>query len=170
MRLFIRNIICIVAVAAATFGCTTNDCPLNNTVSLVCGFYNSADGNPLGIADTLTITIRDSVVLNRAVGAATVSLPMSYAAEADTLVLNYTPEGTTASAADILIVSKTNQPHVISLECGTRVFHTITGATNHAPRTPDATYRYAVDSVVVSNPNVNFDGQENLKIYYTIFQ
>ncbi len=167
MKDFIRNIICIWLVALAMLGCNSNDCPLNNSVRLVCGFYDAANDSSLAVSDTLTIAVRDSVILNRATNEATVSLPMSYGSEADTLVFRFTPEGSEASISDTLIVSKTNEPHVVSLECGTSVFHSIT-ATACTNRTPSATFRYAITRVTVSQPNVNFDGQENLKIYFDI--
>ena len=91
---------------------------------------------------------------------------MSYSGDADTLVFTFTPAGVAAGCSDTLIVCKTNQPHIISLECGASVFHTIT-AINYTHRTPTETYRYAIDSVAVSNAEANFDGKENLKIYFT---
>ena len=165
----IKHILFLATTALLLAGCNGNDCPLNNTVRLICGFYNSADGSELAILDTLTISVRDSVVLNRSTDSKTVSLPMSYAGVADTLVFLYTPDGSEVSAADTLIVSKTNEPHVVSLDCGTGVFHNIS-AVSHSSRTPDSTFLYAIDSIVVSNSNVNFDGQENLKIYYRVYQ
>ncbi|MBQ7742738.1 MAG: alpha amylase [Bacteroidaceae bacterium] len=165
----IRHILFLATAALLLAGCNGNDCPLNNTVRLVCGFYSTTDGSEIAILDTLTISVRDSVILNRTTDSKTVSLPMSYAGDADTLVFLYTPYGSEVSATDTLIVSKTNEPHVVSLECGTSVFHGIT-AVSHTTRTPDSTFLYAIDSIVVSNSNVNFDGQENLKIYYRLYQ
>lgn len=159
----------MVAAATMLFGCNANDCPLNNTVRLVCGFYNSANDSTVAVGDTLTISVRDSVILNRSTATATVSLPMSYAAPADTLVFRYTPAGSETGITDTLIVSKTNEPHIVSLECGTSVYHTIT-AVSHSHRTPDATFQYAIDSVAVTKSEVNFDAQENIKIYYNMYK
>ena len=157
----------MVGAALLLMGCNGNDCPLNNTVRMVCGFYSG--DSAVSIGDTLTIAVRDSVILNRSVATSTVSLPMSYTADADTLVFLYTPDGSEVSIADTLIVSKTNQPHIVSLECGTSVFHSIS-AVSHSHRAPDSTFRYAIDSVVVKHNEVNFDAQENLKIYYRLHQ
>ena len=148
-------------------GCNGNDCPLNNSVRLICGFYSG--DSTVTIGDTLTIAVRDSVILNRSVATSTISLPMSYTGEADTLVFLYTPNGSEVSITDTLIISKTNEPHIVSLECGTSVFHVISAVT-HSRRTPDDTFRYAIDSVVVNHNAVNFDAQENLKIYYRLYQ
>ena len=157
----------IVAAALLVAGCNGNDCPLNNSVRLVCGFYSG--DSTVTIGDTLTIAVRDSVILNRSVATSTVSLPMSYTGEADTLVFLYTPDGSEVSVTDTLIISKTNEPHIVSFECGTSVFHAISAVT-HSRRTPDDTFRYAIDSVVVNHNAVNFDAQENLKIYYRLYQ
>ena len=165
----IRHILFLATAALFLTGCNGNDCPLNNTVRLICGFYNTADGSELAIPDTLTISVRDSVILNHSTDTHTVSLPMSYAADADTLVFLYTSADSEASLSDTLIVSKTNEPHIVSLECGTSVFHVIS-AVSHSRRTPDETSHYAIDSIAVNNSNVNFDGQENLKIYYHVYQ
>ena len=169
MHLFIRKILYLAAAVDIMAGCNGSDCPLNNTVRLVCGFYSAGSDSSIAISDTLTISVRDSVILNRSVATATVSLPMSYAGDADTLVFLYTPAGSEASCSDTLVISKSNEPHIVSLECGTSVFHNIS-AVSHSSRIPDPTYRYAIDSVAVSNSNVNFDGQENLKIYYRLHQ
>ena len=161
--------ICGMSLIIGAASCTSNDCPLNNTVSLVCGFYSSGDGSAISIADTLTVTLRDSIILNRSQKTGVVNLPMSYSGETDTLVFIYSPAESGKSIADTILVSKTNQAHFVSLECGTSVFHTITDV-SHTLHMTDKDHRYAIDSIVVSNPNVNFDGQENLKIYYTVVQ
>ncbi|MBO4730272.1 MAG: hypothetical protein J5593_02245, partial [Bacteroidaceae bacterium] len=144
----IKHILFLAIAALLLAGCNGSDCPLNNTVRLICGFYNTTDGSELAISDTLTISVRDSVILNRSTDSKTVSLPMSFSAVADTLVFLYTPDSSEVSAVDTLIVSKTNEPHVVSLECGTSVFHSIT-AISHTCRTPDSTFLYAIDSIVV---------------------
>ena len=152
-----------------------------NTTKALQGIFKKAGTTPkkhlaefkfdeeYNLGDTITVVARDSVILNRATNEATISLPMSYDGAADTLVFHFTPSGSKASISDTLIVSKTNEPHVISLECGTSIFHTITNATCTS-RTPNSTFRYAISRVAVSQPNVNFDGQENLKIYLAVHQ
>ena len=62
MKDFIRNIICIWLVALAMLSCNSNDCPLNNSVRLVCGFYDAANDSSLVVSDTITIAVRDSVI------------------------------------------------------------------------------------------------------------
>lgn len=149
-------------------GCSSSDCPLNNTVMQKCGFYNE-DGSVLTISDTLTISIRDSVILNRLTDGSTIMLPMSYSGDIDTLVFHYKPQGTNTSVSDTIIISKTNSPHFVSLDCARSMFHTITGV-KWSERTPDETYRYAISDITIRNNEVNYDEKENLQIYFAVFQ
>ena len=166
-----KNIITysLLLILLATIGsCGSTDCPLNNTVMQMAQFY--APSKSLAtIEDTLIITSRDSILLNRSTNTTKVTLPMSYNGETDTLVLSYRPQAPATAYADTIFVHKTNVPHYISLECGTGVFHTIT-AIEWSHRTPTAEQRYAIDSIAISNPNVTYDERENLQIYLNIHQ
>jgi len=159
-------ILIIGAVMMGLAACSSSDCPLNNVVLKKMNFYTT-DGSSLTITDTLTITVRDSVILNHATDESTVSLPMSYAADTDTLVLHFTPKGSDYSATDTIIISKTNEPHFVSLECAKVINHTITDV-KWSRRTPTATHRFAIDSIGVKNKVVNTDAKENLQIYFTV--
>lgn len=169
-KIFIFSIlsVTIIAVTALVTSCNSSDCPLTNTVMQKCGFYDS-DGNVLTIDDTLTITVRDSVILNRLTEGTNVKLPMSYNAAQDTLVFHYTPTGEIAEVTDTLVVSKTNTPHFVSLECARSMFHNITNVT-WTTRKPDQTYRYAIERVAVTNEHVNYDEKENLQIYFAVYR
>ncbi|HCE47604.1 MAG TPA: hypothetical protein DEQ84_02875, partial [Prevotellaceae bacterium] len=57
-------------------------------------------------------------------------------------------------------------PHFVSLDCSTAFFHTITGV-RITRRTPTADITTVIDSIVVANPDVNYDEKENLKIYFS---
>ena len=168
-RTFIFSIlsVTIIAVTALVTSCNSSDCPLTNTVMQKCGFYDS-DGNVLTIDDTLTITVRDSVILNRLTEGTGVKLPMSYNAAQDTLVFHYIPTGEITEVTDTLVVSKKNTPHFVSLECARSMFHNITNVT-WTTRKPDQTYRYAIERVAVANEHVNYDEKENLQIYFAVY-
>ena len=148
--------------------CNSTDCPLNSIVLQQMHFYGR-DGAKITMGDTLTVTLRDSIILNRALGQGSVSLPMSYAGERDTLVFHYTATNALESATDTLIVSKTNTPHFVSLECGRVVYHSITDV-KWTRRAPSAECRYAIDSIAVKNPEVSTYAQENLQIYFNIYK
>lgn len=173
----IARLITIGVTTLAVLGaCDSSDCPLNNTVSQVCNVYRSDNGASLTLSDTLTVLLHDSVVLNRQTAASTLSLPMSYEGGSDTLVFRYTPQqalsdtlNTLTYATDTLIITKSNQPHFVSLDCPTMVFHTISGV-SWTRRTPDETFRYAIDSVAIKNAEVTNNPQENLQIFYSVYE
>lgn len=140
---------CMLAVA-----CESNDCTLYNIVNMYAGFYK--DGIPKRLNDTLTITAcgSDSILLNRAVGMATLTLPLSYYQSEDTLVL--TVKGKEFLVRDTLWVSKTNRTHFESPDCPTTFFHNITGIRS--------THIF-IDTVTVTRSSVNYDQTENLQIH-----
>ena len=158
----------VVVALGMAVACSTTDCPLNNTVMQKCGFYNT-DGTALTLSDPLTVTVRDSVILNRLTNGTSIRLPMSYNAEADTLVFHYKPVGVVQSVADTVVVTKTNTPHFVSLDCARSMFHNITNVT-WSHRVPDVTYKYAIQQVVVKNAEVNYEERENLQIFFTVNQ
>lgn len=167
MKHFVFYIVLIVT-AISIAGCGTTDCPLNNTVRQVARFY-SLDNQLTAIEDTLVITSRDSILLNRSTKTTMVSLPLSYNGDVDTLVLSYRPLAPATAYTDTIFVHKTNVPHYISLDCGTGVFHTIT-AVEWSHRIPSAQQRYAIDSIAINNNSVTYDEKENLQIYLAVHQ
>ena len=87
--------------------CSSIDCPVNNTVHTRYCFYNT-DGDSLVLMDTLTVTTvkkdgMDTLILNRLVGKASFSLPMSYSHPEDDI------------------------PHFESVDCKVAYFHQLTG-------------------------------------------
>ena len=147
-----------VALLAGVISCESIDCTVNNVVTLNVGFYSSDDGSAFSLTDTLTVTAlgTDSVLYNRGRGVASVSLPMSYWQEADTLLLHFA--GTDETHDVTLIVGKLNAPHFESPDCPTTMFHEITGTTLVDPTG-------YVDSVVVAKTSVHYGSLENVKIY-----
>lgn len=137
-------------------GCDSVDCSLNNTVLCHYAFYN-AEGHPVKLNDTLSITAygTDSVLYNRGVGKGSFSLPMSYYNAADTLKLqvwsdNYLLE------ADIAI-SKNNTEYFESPDCPMNMMHQITNA--------EVLRGSFIDSIVIIKPSVNYQTDENIRIY-----
>ena len=107
MRKQTTYLICGLSLLLAA--CETIDCTLYNTVGLKARFYSQ--GAAVSITDTLTISAcgTDSVLLNRAVSASDVTLPMSFWQAADTFLLRV--EGDDYVLADTLCVpSKTLKP------------------------------------------------------------
>ena len=195
-----RHLIAIMVLTALTAmaglgaACSSNNCPLDNTVTCSYYFYDS-DNNPISLADTLTVSVllpghdtlytyrlvgsntiksrtridslveqgyrevvtitrHDSILINRVVNASYFQLPMAYFNSGDTLVFDYF----NLSNNDTLYIDHTNMPQVNLPECGSYMFHTITSV-----KSTDA----AIDHLEVVNPNVNYEGKENIRIHFT---
>ena len=134
--------------------CSGEDCPINNTVAGKMVFYNRL-GDPVAINGVLSVSVvrpqGDSIVLNRKSNAAEVTFPLSYTHETDTLIFDYNG----GMAYDTLYVSHTNIPTLVSVACGTTMFHTLTKirSTHHA-----------IDTLIIKSPEVNYDERENIQI------
>ncbi len=181
------------AIAVVLTSCSSNNCPLENTV--LCNYYfYDMDGTPItytqpitittlmpgtqtwyvyrklgyttatldhrdstyindGYSETLDVTRRDTILVNQSSTRSFVQVPMSYFNPADTLVFKYT----NISRNDTIVVSHRSYAHVELPECGTHYFHQLTGIS-----ATDA----AIDHIEISNPLVNYEGKENVKIYF----
>ncbi len=176
------------------FSCSSNNCPLENKVSCNYHFYDS-EGNSIKYTDDITIktlkpgykkeyTYRklgeqtivtdvqqpayvtdgytetvadvrnDTILLNKSSSLSSVGLPMSYAHTADTLVFQYG----SITAKDTVIITHTSYPFVEMPECGSYMFHILSNATCKT--------NAGIDRVEIANPNVNYVGNENIKIYF----
>lgn len=183
----------LVASMALLVGCYSNNCPLENTVLCNYRFYDM-DGNAISYGDEITVSTlkpgwndvytyrklgyqtivltridstlieegysmtqsverKDTTLLNKISNATSMSVPMSYFNDADTLILTYA----SISNKDTIIVRQTNYPHVELPECGAYRFHKITGITSTD---------YAIDHVEIGSSEVNYEGRENIKIYF----
>lgn len=110
------------------------------------------------LLDTLTVTAAgtDSILLNREHKAKSMQMPMSYTAQTDTLIMEFINENEVRNV-DTIWVSKTNYEHYESPSCPTAMFHKIIAI--------KSTHTY-IDTIIVVNPNVNYNGTENFKIYF----
>lgn len=145
------------AVSLLVVACATIDCPMNNTVYSRYVLKGTADT----LKDTLSIiTLRpdsnDAVQLNRLVNATSFELPMSYSHDADELLFLYT-DTLNQQTLDTVVVYKSNQPHFESVDCTPSFFHTIQRISYTQHR---------IDSIVVNNPNVDYDQKDHIYIYF----
>ena len=135
--------------------CDTNNCRLETKVQCVYGFY--ASGGSIAIGDTLTITALDinTVLANRLIDASGVKLPVSYYHDADTLEFLF--QGDDGEGRDTLYIEKQNLAHLDDVSCPSHMWHHITKvySTHHL-----------IDSVLIREPDINYDGNENLQIYF----
>ena len=145
---------------AVTVSCNSTNCPLNNTVYSTYGFYAIIDGKEeaVQIQDTLTVKASgtDSILINRLTSQNKIELPISYNAPTDTLCFEFTnTDG--LLRRDTIWLDKENYPHYESPECPASMFHVVT-CIRHT--------RNLIDSVLVVNPNLNYNASENFKIYF----
>ncbi len=150
-------------LALLAVSCEEIDCPLENTVELQIGFYDS-DGTAYELDDTLSVLAAgtDSILYNSGYGITSVEVPVSYSQEADTLLLQLT-DASGRTATDSIIYGHTNMVHFENIDCPAAVFHVITSVrwTSHDPTSLPLT----IDSVAIVAPNINYNAQENLRVY-----
>lgn len=158
MRRTIYAIITLVAIALT--GCDNGgDCKIYNT-AYYRTLFRSIDAatneeipytfpEPLDIR--LVVNGNDSLVMNNMTSDTELALPMCYTKECDTLLLEFG-----SFITDTLFVEHTNIPYFISMDCGTGMYHNITGL-RHT--------RNFIDSAVIIHPFINFDANENIKLY-----
>ena len=108
---------------------------------------------PEPLTVSMMINGRDSIVVNYATNAKDLTLPMSYTSECDTVLLNFFDR-----YCDTLYIGHSNIPIYQSMECGVIMHHRLTGCANT---------NNMIDSLVIKETNVNFDQNENIKIYFT---
>lgn len=160
MKRTIQRIATLLAAICLITGCEGGyECSLNNIAYNRICFYTadgSGNGEQYALPEILTVKMmingRDSIVVNHIQGAKEVSLPVSYAKECDTVIFSY--EGRTT---DTLYVQHTNIPIYQSMECGVIMHHTLTGLINTES---------LIDSTAITDANVNFENNENIKVYF----
>lgn len=140
--------------------CESTDCPINNVVYSIYGFYTIVEGEEASISvlDTLTVTASgsDSVLINRMQNSSQVEIPVSYSAPTDTLIFHFT-DTLQRTSRDTIWIDKDNFPHYDSPTCPASIFHYV-----KAVRCTNL----LIDSVSIVNPNINYNVSENFKIYF----
>lgn len=140
--------------------CEVENCPPN---SLTYAHFSLVDqhGRAVKYTDTLTVigqvetadTVINDTLINKEAGVSALSLPLTYA-DKTKFIIRYNKR-----SEDVITVEHRNIPYFINLDCGTMMFYEITGM--------QSTTR-VLDSVVVTNRNINNYEKENFKIYFTI--
>lgn len=152
----------ILLAAAVSFfpACEVENCPPNALAYAQFAFVDQY-GRAVQYTDSLTVigqletagkTIYDTLI-NKSTNTSTLSLPLSYG-EQTRFIFQYANR-----QSDILTITHRNVPYFINLDCGTMMFYEVTGA--------ETTTRM-LDSLVITNPNIDNYEKENFKIYFTI--
>lgn len=155
--------VCLVAFILLAASCSSIDCPMNSLVYTQYQLMNAGTGKVDTLADTLTISTtrtdgNDSVLINRNVKTTEFSLPISYAQPQDIFYFETIDTVLKATTLDTVTVTKENRPHFESVDCSPAYFHTITAV---------STTHNAIDSVVIKNPDVNYDtSKKHFYIYF----
>ncbi len=160
----------LAAVAAACSlalgSCEQVTCPLNNTVAADYVFYASerdddgslsATPSAVTIADTLTVTIlgTDVVLLNKWYGQSAMSLPVSYYAGTDSLLLRFASADGLVGY-DTIYMHKHSYTHFDDPSCPVHVWHRIEGVEST---------RHLIDTVAVMDAAITYDSGTNVAIY-----
>ncbi len=156
-----RKIAPLILSAFFLSACSSINCPLNNTVYTVYGFYDNTD-SAYTIADSLTVTTKrtagnDTTLINKITNTSSIILPMSYT-QAEDILFFCLKDTLNNIMTDTVRVSKDNFPHFESVDCSPVYFHKITKLehTNHA-----------IDSIIISNNNVNYETDKpHFKVYF----
>ena len=177
----------------ALAGCYSNNCPVENLVTCNYFFYDT-DGKHIKYGDYVTVSAilpggknvytyrrlgnptitsdvrrpdliaanyvereeyhrRDTVLVNQAKDKEFIQVEMSYFNPVDTLLFKYG----SISTFDTVYVEHESFPHVDLPECGSFRYHRLKSV-----RATDA----AIDHIEISNTTVNYDGAENIKIFF----
>ena len=176
-----HSLLYICTLLLIVVGCTSIDCPLNNSVYSCYGLYK-ANGTADTLHDTLTIFTlqhtpeQDPVLINLDTKVSALKVAMSYNSPQD--VLYFLMQGartyndtvivdndTTVNVVtysiqktDTVTVDKTDEMHFESVDCNPSFFHTISRVTHT---------HNVIDSIVINNPKVDYDTQrEHFRIYF----
>ena len=150
-----RKVLMIFTLCVGMGACSGEDCAINNTVQGKMAFYN-LQGAPVSYTGALTVSVvrpqGDSVVLNQMINVSEVLFPLSYTHTTDTLVFAYGD-----GMYDSLYITHNNIPTLVSIDCGTAMYHTITavGSTHHW-----------IDTLILNASEVNYDERENIQVIY----
>ena len=99
----------------------------------------------------------DTVLLNKALGVDSFSIPLSYSHDTDEFYFDIHPTDGDRTL-DTVTISKSNEPHFESVDCQATMFHTLQQVTYTHNR---------IDSVVIKTNKVTYDAQKpHLLIYF----
>ncbi len=145
--------------------CDVENCSTNTLAYLHFSLVDQ-DGKSFNTSDTITIigetTVNDTLVsdtlINQETGASSFSLLLSYN-DYTRFVFAYTSLERQYIGTDTIRIDHRNIPYFTSLDCGTMMFYEITQVqyTHHR-----------LDSLTITNPNIDNNEKENIKLYFTV--
>ena len=154
-----KILVFVIVIVIVISGCSGNNCPLESTVTCNYYFYDM-DGTQVSYGDAITISAlrgaenRKDTIINQITGKAMVKLPMAFYQKTDTLVFDYAE----LIKNDTIIVTHDSYVHVDLPECGNLYFHHISDIQLRGEA--------AIDHIELVEPMVNYEGKENVRIYF----
>lgn len=146
--------------AMLIFGaCASVDCPMANGVGSEY-YFTKPDGiTPDTLKDTLSIKALkwadDTLLFNRGVGITSIKVPLSYDQPEDVLLFIFTDTARNVWR-DTVWLQKANHPHLESVDCSPKFFHTLTDVRSTRNR---------IERIVINNPTVEYESKKNIQIY-----
>lgn len=137
---------------------------MDNIVVMGIGLYDADTKEKRSITETLTVkpSDKDTILLNQGQNISDFYLSLRYQTGVDIFLLNFAnTKG--QQATDTLIINHTSTPHFESPDCPTTVFHRINKVSWSSHQL--AKIPITIDSVEISDPNVEYEDRENIKIY-----
>ena len=106
----------------------------------------------------MTLLGPDSIIANRVTNQSGVNLPVSFYEDTDVIEFALT-DTLSRVGRDTLWIHKRNTHHWDDPSCPVHMWHQVLGvrSTHHL-----------IDTVLVTNPQINYDGLENFQIYFRI--
>jgi hypothetical protein len=151
-----RKILGFIIAVLVLVGCSTLDCPLNNSVYT---YYKVMSDSTV---DTLSVisfrhTDNEGVLLNKLANPDSLQLPISYTGDKDILYfVSKMKSGT--ETIDTVVITKSNFDHFESVDCSPSVFHKLLDVT---------TTHHAIDSIVINHRDVDYDySKKHFSIYF----
>ncbi|MBR2151262.1 MAG: alpha amylase [Prevotella sp.] len=150
-----RKVIVVILMVAAMAACTSIDCPVKNLVTTNYSLKKGG-GTKQDTLKTDTLWIKttrvdgtDTLLLNALNGESATSfmLQISYTLPEDVFV-TLLHDASGHHLLDTIYIKKENMPHFESVDCQASFFHKITDV---------RTTHNAIDSLVIHNPNVDYD-------------
>lgn len=178
-------VILILLLAMCCFfpACEVENCPPN---AMSYAHFELADqnGQSFNTSDTITVigqthadvtvydtledgslkprVVHDSLVsdtfINKEAGASNFKLPLSYNTHTQ-FVFVYRSLERRYAGTDTIKLEHRNIPYFTNMDCGTMMFYEITKVENTHHR---------LDSLTITNPNIDNYEKENIKIYFTV--
>ena len=159
-------IFCILALAGLLVpGCEVENCP-PNALSYLHFSLVDQNGRTFNTSDTITIvgqttssdTLVSDTLINQEAAASSFSLPLSYDAYTQ-FVFIYHALDVGYVGRDTIRIDHRNIPYFTNLDCGSMMFYEVTKVENT---------RHRLDSLTITNPNIDNNEKENFKIYFTV--